>query len=306
MEAWYDVTRLKKAQEANLKLLLEVDRICRAYDIRYMLDAGTLLGAVRHQGFIPWDDDADIVMTRENLDRFVGVARKELKDDFRLVMPYEYRHGTSFYDFTPRIIYLRSRRNGAFGESHDTGSRKVKGLFPDTDTPQKCSDPSGYYEGKLDHLWVDIFVLDNIPDSKPADFVTRFLQKVIYGLSMAKRFSLDMGKYSFMDRILVGVLSFAGRFFNMPFLFRLQDSLSRKYDLVSTKSMYYSNYQPDFLYVTVKREWIEDVTELDFEGHKFYAPKGYKEVLQEIYGDYMKLPPEKDRVPSHSKDMEVF
>ena len=56
---------LTKAHEANLKILKEIDRICRKYKIQYMLDAGTLLGAVRHQGFIPWDDDSDVAFTRK-------------------------------------------------------------------------------------------------------------------------------------------------------------------------------------------------------------------------------------------------
>jgi len=65
-------------QEANLKILKEVDRICTKYNISYMLDAGTLIGAVRDGGFIAWDDDADIVMTRENYVAFKKVAADEL------------------------------------------------------------------------------------------------------------------------------------------------------------------------------------------------------------------------------------
>ena len=57
----YDMSRV---HEANLTILKEIDRICRKYNIRYMLDAGTLIGAVRHKGFIPWDDDADVAFTR--------------------------------------------------------------------------------------------------------------------------------------------------------------------------------------------------------------------------------------------------
>ena len=65
---------LSKVHQANLTILKEIDRICRKYKLKYVLDAGTLIGAVRHQGFIPWDDDADVAMTRPNFDAFLKVA----------------------------------------------------------------------------------------------------------------------------------------------------------------------------------------------------------------------------------------
>ena len=73
----YDLT---KVHEANLKILKEIDRICRKYKIKYLMDAGTLLGAVRHKGFIPWDDDADVAFTRNNYEAFIKVVRRELPE----------------------------------------------------------------------------------------------------------------------------------------------------------------------------------------------------------------------------------
>lgn len=284
MTPQYDGETLKKAQEASLEILLAVDRICRANGIRYLMDAGTLLGAVRHGGFIPWDDDIDIAMTRENyeaLKRLLRSGKNLLPDNMEFILPDEYRNGRAFYDFTPRIIYKNSRRHG--------DSREMD-----------------YYEGKLNHLWVDIFILDNLPDDPFLDRWTRFCQKVIYGLSMPKRYRLELAKYSGMDRLRVAALSAAGRFFSMRRLFALQERLSRKYEKKHTRRLYYSNYQPDYLHDTLNREWSEQVTELTFEGHQLMAPAGFEEVLQEIYGDYMQLPPEESRVPSHSDGLEVF
>ena len=68
----YDLT---KVHQANLRILKEIDRICRKHQIQYLLDAGTLLGAVRHKGFIPWDDDADVAFTRSNYQAFLQVVR---------------------------------------------------------------------------------------------------------------------------------------------------------------------------------------------------------------------------------------
>ena len=69
----YDMSRV---HSANLKILKEIDRICRKYKIQYALDAGTLIGAVRHKGFIPWDDDADIVFTRNQFEAFKKSSKK--------------------------------------------------------------------------------------------------------------------------------------------------------------------------------------------------------------------------------------
>ena len=74
-------------QEAMLRLLDEVDRICRKYNIKYMLFAGTLLGAVRHQGFIPWDDDLDVVMLRTEYEKFLAAAKDKIDDNVFFLQP---------------------------------------------------------------------------------------------------------------------------------------------------------------------------------------------------------------------------
>lgn len=90
----YDMSRV---HSANLKILKEIDRICRKYKIQYALDAGTLIGAVRHKGFIPWDDDADIVFTRNQFEAFKKVVRRELPDTMELVEPDSFHEGKSIF-----------------------------------------------------------------------------------------------------------------------------------------------------------------------------------------------------------------
>ena len=266
---------LTKAHQVNLKILKEIDRICRKYKIQYMLDAGTLLGAIRHQGFIPWDDDADIVFTRKNYEAFMKVVRRELPDTMELLMPWDFQKGRAFFDFTARIYYKNSR-------IHE-------------DSPE-----TQYYEGKMNHLWVDLFTLDVLPQNKVASSVTLLLHKIIYGMAMGHRYHLDFSKYSMFHKLAVGGLSAAGRLVPLKFLFWLQRAAALKDQKCRSNLRYYSNYQPDYLYVTLQKEWCEQVEDVAFCDTKLMAPRHWDEVLTWIYGDYKKLPPKDKRVPGHS------
>lgn len=260
---------------ASLRILKEIDRICRKYKIRYCLDAGTLIGAVRHHGFIPWDDDADVAFTRSQYEAFRKVAARELPPEMEFLDPDAYRGGKAFYDFTPRIIYKNSR------------------CHPD-------SPEMAFYGGKLNHVWVDLFITDRLPKSKAGMCVTRLLQKAIYGMAMGHRYRLDYEKYSPLHKLFVGVLATVGRFIPLKAIFAMQRAVSLK-DRHSKGSLrYYSNYQPDYLYVTVERAWCDEVVDMPFEDTVLMVPKGWHEVLTEVYGDYMQLPPEDKRVPTHS------
>lgn len=268
----YDMSRV---HSANLKILKEIDRICRKYKIQYALDAGTLIGAVRHKGFIPWDDDADIVFTRNQFEAFKKVVRRELPDTMELVEPDSFHGGKAFFDFTPRIIYKKSR------------------MHPD-------SDKMDYYDGKLNHLWVDLFIMDKLPKGKAAAEITRFLHKAVYGLAMGHRHDLDYTKYSLMYKVFVGGLATIGKFIPMKAIFFMQKAIALKDRHSKGDLRYYSNYQPDYLYVTLHKDWCEEVIDAPFEDTTLMIPKGWDPVLKEVYGDYMQLPPEEKRVPTHS------
>ena len=274
--AEYDLTRV---HEVNLRILKEIDRICRKYKIKYMLDAGTLLGAVRHKGFIPWDDDADVAFTRSNYDAFMKVVRRELPPGMELVTPDAFQRGKGFFDFTARIIYKNSK-------THE-------------DSPEM-----DFYGGKLNHLWVDLFTIDELPRGKGAAAGTLLLHKIIYGMAMGHRYRLDYSKYSLFHKLAVGGLAAVGRAVPMKAIFRMQHAAALKDRSGKSNLRYYSNYQPDYLYVTLQEEWCREVVDLEFCDTKLMAPKHWHEVLTWIYGDYMQLPPKEKRVPSHS-DMEI-
>lgn len=266
---------LKAVHQANLRILKEIDRICRSHGIRYFADSGTLLGAVRHKGFIPWDDDADVAFTRENYEAFARVVRDELPEGMEFLEPSQIGDGKAFFDFTPRILYLNSR-------THED-SREM-----------------AFYGGKLNHLYVDIFIQDELPEGKLQAAWTRLKNTMIYGLAMGHRFRLDFSKYSPLQKCVVAVLSAAGRLLPMPVICRMERRAALRHNTGKSRLRYYSNYQPDYLYVTLKKEWNEETVDLDFEDMKLMAPKNWHQVLTCIYGDYRKLPPPEKRVPTHS------
>lgn len=270
-------------QKANIYILEEIDRICTKYKINYTLDSGTLLGAIRHGGFIPWDDDADIAMTRSNFEAFKRIVKRELSDKLEFIMPNEFQNGKVFYDFTPRVIYKPSNR-------------------------YKKEDRNDPYEGKLNHLWVDIFIIDKLPNIKLLKKFTLFSQKLIYLLSMGHRKKLDLKKYKGMMKIAIFIFSIFGNLISMKFLFRIQDKISKLfYKSKKNKSWYYSNYQPDYIDIEVSSKWYEKYIRIQFEDITLSVIDEYENVLQLVYGDYMTLPPKSERVPTHgSTEIEIY
>ncbi len=286
---------LDRIHAANLEILRAVRDICERHGITYLIDSGTLLGAVRHHGFIPWDDDIDLCFRREDFERFAAVARTELPEHMQLVLPNEYRGGEAFYDFVPRVLYLYSRRHAENDEDMQ------------------------FYEGKLNHLWVDLFILDRLPERPLAARMMKLKQQIAFGLGMAHRRRLDWSRYRGLQRLEVQVLAGIGRLLPMPWIFRLQERWARKYtdryvkmekkhDPASAGKghSFFSNYQPDFQYCTVEDDWEEPIL-FSFEGDRFTGPKAWDRILRMLYGDYMKLPDPEDRHPSHSgQELEIL
>lgn len=270
-------------QKANLYILQEIDRICKKYKINYTLDSGTLLGAIRHGGFIPWDDDADIAMTRANFEAFRRIVKRELSDKLEFIMPNEFKNGKVFYDFTPRIIYKPSARH-------------------------KNNDKKDPYEGKLNHLWVDIFILDKLPKSKLLQKFVLFNQKLIYLFSIGHRKKLELKKYKGSMKLAVLFFSIFGKIIPMRRLFKLQDGLSKLfYKSRNSTTWYYSNYQPDYIDIKVNKDWYEKYLNIKFEDATLSIIDEYDSVLHLVYGDYMTPPLKADRVPTHgSTEIEIY
>ena len=191
---------LSGVHAVNLKLLKEIDRICRKYKIKYALDSGTLLGAIRHGGFIPWDDDVDVVFTRANYEMFKKVARRELPEGMSFVEPDEYHGGKAFYDFVSRVTYDKSQK------------------FED-------SGKMAFYDDKITRLNVDLFILDPLPDKAIPKKITKFLHCVVYGLALGHRWKIQLSDYKGIMKLFVAVLSAVGRLIPLPVIYKLWKAL---------------------------------------------------------------------------------
>ncbi|MDR3001297.1 MAG: LicD family protein [Fibromonadaceae bacterium] len=256
---------LRELQLIQLECLTELDRICRANDIDYSLDGGTLLGAVRHGGFIPWDDDIDVIMLRDDYEMFYGVCKTEL--DSKRFFLQERRTDPHYCVGYPRI-----RRNGTVYRR--AGHEHMK-----------------YHEG----VFIDIFVLDNVPDNKFLRILHRFVcfcnRKILWSKS-GKRIAPNVFWRSWFS--LVSLIPAAFAFWCNDVIARVCNR--RKTELVRHNTHPYPN--PKVCGYGIPCDLLERYTELEFEEQRFRAVAENERYLTMLYGNFMILPPVEERKPS--------
>ncbi len=251
---------LSRIHAELLPILKEVVRVCDENNIFYCLEGGTLLGAVRHHGFIPWDDDIDIMMPRAEFERFVRIAPEKLGPDYGL--------GWADTDPSWPLLYAKVYRKGtSFVEAPDEGSTWDTGLF------------------------VDIFPFDESPGVTGSARRKRRLAMYFYTLlmhSITRHFSGNP-VLALIEKALLalfrpsGVVRLASRMFK-----------GKNGTHYSSYPSVYSLERSTF-----PKSCYEKTLMLPFEDATFRAPAGYDTVLRTVYGDYMQLPPEEKRVAHH-------
>ncbi|MCR5250597.1 MAG: LicD family protein [Lachnospiraceae bacterium] len=266
---------LEEIQEINFRLLCEIDRICTERGIRYYLLAGTLLGAVRHKDFIPWDDDVDIVFVRRDYERFLRIFREEATGPYQLVDYHDY---PEFFDFICRIV---------------DSSVKIRNQKADED----------YYGGRYSHPGVDLFVFD---DAAPFLGARLFALRVVYAMAMGHRQRVEYEKYSGLQKLGAYVLPAIGRFIPLRVLARLYDAISSAGN-GGSDSWFISNEQqrPPYWGKLYRKAWFARRVRGQIRDRFFPCAKGAPSQLRMIYGDYMALPPEDKRYPQHFAAMEL-
>ena len=259
----YDDVSLRDAQMLMIDILKEVHKICEKHGLKYFLDGGTLLGAVRHKGFIPWDDDMDIGMPREDYNKFLKIAKDELPD-YLFLQTFETDDKYDIYQVPCKIRY-----NGTvliekvIAENHEM------------------------HNG----IYIDVFPYDSLPKY---NFVYKLQRMLSYNvLKSFIRIRETPDKLSFKNKMTFAFYKVVRKIFPYKRRKKFFDFLVKWNDVNSP----YMAYGLDTVwseYVYKKEDYFE-LIKYEFEGNYFYGPKNPDPILTRLYGDYMTLPKEEDR-----------
>ena len=267
--------QFRKMQLVELEMLKEFDRVCTKHKINYVIFGGTMLGAVRHKGYIPWDDDADITMLREDYEKF-----KEHMDELN-----------------PDICYFQDNETDpnyrwGYGKLRRTGTKYVRV----GQEHLKCKTG----------IFVDVFPLDDIPHSlffqKVQDIHCYCLRKILWS-EVAKYNTKGFWKlwFSLLSKIpTTWVFARLKRYTNKS----KNTSPNRVRTLLfpATGTLYRKN--PLKKRYGMPKKWFTKRKRYQFEDIQLWGTKDYDEVLTYVYGDYMELPPE-DKREQHSPFSEI-
>ena len=256
---------IQELKDLQVRISLEIDRFCRENGLRYFLGYGSLIGAVRHGGFIPWDEDVDLGMPRPDYERFIRsfnspglkVIAPELAPDFYAPYANVYDTGT-----------LLEEENVSHGR-HRIGV-KVD-IFPIDGAP---SDDTEYRQLREEiDKWIRILFYKNVR------LAPRWKKnKVSWAKTLAWKLAISP--------------------LSIPFIQRKIHSLATANDFESSGMSDKLSF-PNPGNTRMKRSVFENYIDVSFEGHSFKAPRDYDVYQRAIYGDYMELPPEEQRVPHH-------
>jgi len=251
--------QLRQLQLTELELLIEIDRICKKCNIHYNIIAGTLLGAVRHEGFIPWDDDADVALLRTEYEKFKKACRQELnKEKFY------------FQDHTNTPGY-----RWGYGKL-----RKKNTLFL-----REFQEHMPYEQG----VFIDVFPLDYVPDN----YIMRCLHNLKCFL-YRKFFWSEVGKIADKSKFMCGLYELMSK---VPekFLKKSFESFVEKSNRKRTEWVRILTFPTPNKAYGYRTCWYENSKEILFEGVAFSGIVDYDSYLRFKFGDYMELPPEEKR-----------
>ena len=259
---------LRKIQMIQLRILLEVDKICKKHSIPYFLVGGTMLGAVRHGGFIPWDDDIDIGMLAKDYDRFLKISVDELPKSCVL-------QTLDSMDSSP-IPWAKIRLKG---------TQRV--------------DKSEAGIGSETGIDIDIFPYHSLPDSIIGQKAYIYIGLFLRALCFVKSGYLLLNREdSMIKRCGVNFAKVISVFVSKEKSKRLLATWYSRFDKCESTELVISPSAPiNYHTRCIPRSDLYAFTPVTFEGYEFNGPKNPDKYLTTLYGDWRSLPPEDDRIP---------
>nr|WP_294369107.1 LicD family protein [uncultured Ruminococcus sp.] len=255
----YDI--LRKVQLTQLEILKKIDNFCKSNGIRYSLAYGTMLGAVRHGGFIPWDDDMDICMPREDYDKFLSCWKDT--DEFLLQ-----NHKTN-YDFKQTFSKIR-KKNTAFVQKTEIGKNYQKGIFVDIfPMDRKPLSRLKKYKQMNNIMMYQLFMRGYVPENN--GFLIKLGSKLILKMHSKNKYDILANKH--LNKIV-----------------KYNDNSKLPFCDTCTFSDMHKSYDNDL---------FDELDNIEFENETFSVVKNYRKFLSECYGDYMKLPPKNEQTWFH-------
>ena len=259
-------TQMIQLRKVELNILRNFIEVCDKLNVSYFAIQGTLLGAVRHHGFIPWDDDIDVGMLREDYNKFLENAQMLL----------------------PEPYFLQTHRTDPMYPHGFAKIRNSATTFVET----TCRNL------KMNHgIYIDIFPFDYYPDS--------ILQQTAFNLKkLILRYRIRDSLYIPTDNQM-NIKNFARQSLKnfskllYPSLESALDAQENLYEYTKHSYNRINNGSPWGKRECIPAKWLDDTVVMDFEGMKVKAPRCYKKYLSHVYGDYMSLPPPNERVPHH-------
>jgi lipopolysaccharide cholinephosphotransferase len=259
---------MELAKCAQLDMLFELKRICEKYDIHYFLTYGTLLGAVRHDGFIPWDDDVDVQMLRPDYERFKEVCAKDLDIDYELLDWHK--------DEKSPLPFLKM---------------KIKGTHYKEELAKDLN--------KNDAIFIDIFPIDNLPDNNLARRIqwrkAYFIKKI---LLLRCGYAISRNK-NIIKKLLYWLLATLSRVRSVYSWKLRYEKLIQKYNKYDTKGKVCFGGPYSLKREARTKEMVCEYIQHQFEIGNFTIPTHYDEILSRLYGNYMKFPPKEQQVSRH-------
>ncbi|MCR5793455.1 MAG: LicD family protein [Lachnospiraceae bacterium] len=263
--------KLSAVHDVLLAYLLEIDRICKKHNIKYFLAGGTLLGAIRHGGFIPWDDDADVMMLREDYDKFLKVIKKELPDNLFYQAPST--EGLNHCVFTKIRI-----DNTIFATEFTANFMKMhNGIFVDV----VCHDKTSNYK-----LMQKLHIA-----------ATRLARSMVFN-----KWGKTPIKPGGQHPIMCNFLTLLKSILPMGFLEFIQNRCLVWYKHRRTNYLY-DGMGRNISRGVFPKSYLDESITVDFEGYPLPVPKEYDKYLTYLYGDYRKMIPVSRRRTSHSIEL---